>query len=79
MSILLSEYEYHHELNKYIPLLPKINGLNTITLSNVYGKYDNIQNDIILTAQFNTCDAIPAEVGIVPVIGILFYEEVNGE
>ena len=77
-STVLSDYKYNTDLRTYEPTNIAENGMNGIDYSTEIPLGGLVGADTTLTVDLGFASVLPTTVGVVVSIGIIFYQEVNG-
>lgn len=76
-TTVLSDYTYQNAGKEFEPVNPTENSTNAIAFSAEIPLGGMVGSDTTLTADLGVGSALPATVGVVSAIGIIFYQEVN--
>ena len=76
---VVSDYGFNAETKQYEPANDALNMKSNIVYSSYLDLNSNIAGDTTITAMLSGSPTIPAEVGVLNVIGIEFYQQVNSE
>lgn len=78
-TTVLSDFAYDTSLKSYEPVNADENEVSGIALSNAIVLGGMVGSDINLSIDLGFASALPATVGVVSAIGIIFYQEINGQ
>lgn len=76
---ILSDYTYQIGSNSYEPINPNQNEMHVLDESAEIPLTGMVGSDTTLTTDFGLGAALPATAGVIVGIGILFYQEINGD
>jgi len=76
-TTVLSDYTYSTSIKKYEPANEAKNETNGIALSSEIPLGGMVGSDTTLVVDLGFGSALPATVGVVSAIGIIFYQEIN--
>lgn len=78
-TTVLSDYAYVASSKSFEPVNPNENETNGIAFSNAIALGGMVGSDTILTVDLGFSNALPATVGVISAIGIIFYQEINAQ
>ncbi|WP_411768233.1 hypothetical protein [Winogradskyella sp. A3E31] len=75
---VLSDFSYDNALKSYEPVEPNENEVSAISFSSEIPLGGLVGSDTTLVADLGFTAALPATVGVVVALGIIFYQDING-
>ncbi len=78
-AAMVSNYEFNTAQNKYFPLEAKFQNLATFLESEAIALTQKIIAPVSLTLKLSDTIIVPETVGVVSVVGVAFFRNVNGE
>ncbi len=79
VSTVLSDHSYSAAIRKYVPMHPSENEANGIALSTEIPLGGMAGSTTTLIVDLGFTAALPANVGVVCAVGIIFYQEINSQ
>ncbi|QTE23274.1 hypothetical protein [Polaribacter cellanae] len=79
VTTVLSNYQYEPKAKKFEPSNPTENQTNGINYSTAIPIGGNVGSNTTLTVDLEFTAPLPATVGVISAIGILFYQQINTE